>query len=57
MKKVIVVTVGIMMLMQGCGTIRGVGSVFNGIGKDIQAASDGYNQEYYDKYNAPRIKR
>lgn len=46
-----------MMVMAGCGTMRGVGGVFNGIGRDIQSASDGYNDTYYRKYNAPRIKR
>lgn len=54
MKKLIIIA-GIVMFVQGCGTLRGVGDVFNGVGKDIQSASDGYNREYYYKYNAPRL--
>ena len=37
----------LVLFVQGCGTMRGVGSLIGGIGSDIQQASDGYNEEYY----------
>jgi predicted small secreted protein len=53
MKKLLLIAVLLLATVsqQGCGTMRGVGSVFQGIGKDIQSASDGYNRDYHNKHN------
>lgn len=46
-----VVIISIGLLLPGCGTVRGFGSLVGGIGSDLENASDGYNQEYHLKHN------
>ena len=44
MKKLIIILL-LALILSGCGTISGVGSLLNGIGSDLQNGSEGYSKE------------